>query len=93
MESSRSIGKAKRHNMPLEGTIAGMEGSLPLVPFVDLNKVVCVPEIDLSKESGLLRAIQEVGDACEWVSVFLRDSVEAPKVDTELQGAILLLDE
>ena len=78
--------------MPLEGTIAGMEGSLPFVPFMDPDKV-CVPEIDLSKELGLPRAIQEVGGAWERVMVFLRDSTEAPKVNTELQGAILLLDE
>ena len=93
LESSQSIGKAKRHNTPLEGTIAGMEGSLPFVPFMDLDKMVCMPEINLGKESGLSRAIQEVGDAWEWVSIFLCDSIEAPKVDTESQGAILLLDE
>ena len=85
--------KAERHNTPLKGTIAGTEGGLPFVPFVDLDKMVCVLEIDLSKESGLPRAIQEVGDARKWVTVFLRDSVEAPKVDTKLKGAILLLDE
>ena len=93
VESSRSIGKAKRHNTPLEGTIAGTEGGLPFVPFVDLDKVVCVPEINLSKESGLTRAIQEVGDVWEWVSVFLHDSIKALEVDAKLQGAILLLDE
>ena len=79
--------------MPLKGTIVGTEGSLPFVPFVDPDKMVCVLEINLSKESGLSRAIQEVGEAWEWVMVFLRDSVEASEVDTESQGAILLLDE
>ena len=79
--------------MPLKGTIAGMEGSHPFVPFMDPDKVVCMPEIDLCRKSGLTRAIQEVGDAREWVSVFLRDSIEAPEVDTKLLGAIFLLDE
>ena len=68
--------------MPLKGTIAGTEGGLPFIPFVDPDKVVCVLEIDLSKELGLPRAIQEVGDAWEWVSVFLHDSIEALEVDT-----------
>ena len=55
--------------------------------------MVCMPEIDLREESGLTRAIQEVGDAREWVTVFLRDSIEAPEVDAKSQGAIFLLDE
>ena len=71
----------------------GMEGSLPFVPFMDPDKVVCMLEIDLRKELGLSRAIQEVRDAREWVSVFLRDSIEAPEIDTKLQGAVFLLDE
>ena len=79
--------------MPLEGTIAGTEGSLLFVPFVDPDKVVCMPEIDLHKESGLTRAIQEVRDAREWITVFLHDSIEALKVDAKSQGAIFLLDE
>ena len=53
--------------------------------------MVCMPEIDLSKELGLPRASQEVGDAGEWVTVFLRDLVEAPKVNTKSKGAILFL--
>ena len=92
LESSWSIGKTERHHTPLEGTITGTEGSLPVVPFLDLDKVVCLLEINLRKESGLTRAIQEVGDAWKWVSVFLCDLIEAPEVDTKSQGAIFLLD-
>ena len=82
LESGRSIGETEGHNAPLKGTITGTEGSLPFVPFMDLDKVVCMPEVDLCEESGLTRAIQEVGDAREWLSVFLCDSIEAPEVDT-----------
>ena len=70
-----------------------MEGSFPFVPFMDLDKMVCVPEINLRGESGLARAIQEVGDAREWIMVFLRNSIEAPEVNAKSQGAIFLLDE
>ena len=70
-----------------------MEGSLPFVPFMDPDKVVCMPEINLGEKSGLARAIQEVGDTREWIMVFLRDSIEAPEVEAKSQGAILLLDE
>ena len=93
LESDRSIGETEGHNTPLEGTIAGTEGSLPFVPFMDPDKVVCVPEIDLREELGLTRAIQEVGDAREWVTVFLCDSIEALEVNAKSQGAIFLLDE
>ena len=93
MESGWSIGETEGHNTPLERTIAGTEGSLPFIPFMDLDKVVCVPEINLREESGLTRTIQEVGDARKWVMVFSCDSIEAPEVDAKLQGAIFLLDE
>ena len=93
LESGWSIGKTEGHNTSLEGTIAGTEGSLPFVSFMDADKVVCMPEIDLCKKLGLMRAIQEVGDAREWVLVFLHDSIEAPEVDAKSQGAIFLLDE
>ena len=79
--------------MPLKGSIASTEGRLPFIPFVDPDKMVCVPEIDLSKELGFPRAIQEVGDAGKWVMVFLCNSVEAPIINTESKGAILFLDE
>ena len=56
LESGQSIGKAKRHNTPLERSIVSTEGGFPFVPFVDPDKMVCMPEIDLSKESGLLES-------------------------------------
>ena len=71
----------------------GTEGSLPFVPFMDPDKMVCMPEIDLREEPGLTRAIQEVGNVREWVTVFLCDSIEAPEANAKLQGAIFLLDE
>ena len=52
-----------------------------------------MPEIDLREKSGLTRAIQEVGDVREWITVFLRDSIEALEVDAKSQGAVFLLDE
>ena len=93
LESGRSIGETEGHNTPLEGTIAGTEGCLPFVPFRDPDKVVCMPEIDLREKLGLTRAIQEVGDAREWITVFLRDLIEALEVDAKSQGAVFLLDE
>ena len=93
LESGWSIGETEGHNTPLKGIIAGTEGSLPFVPFMDLDKVVCVPEINLREKSGLTRAIQDVGDTREWITVFLCDLIEAPEVDAKSQGAILLLDE
>ena len=93
LESSQSIGKTKRYNTPLKGTITGTEGSLPFIHFMDPDKVVSMLEIGLREESGLTRAIQEVRGAREWILVFLCDSIEALEVDTKSQGAIFLLDE
>jgi hypothetical protein len=55
--------------------------------------MVSMPEIDFGEESSLLRTIEEVGDAREWVTVFLGDFVESPEVDTKSEGPIFLLDE
>ena len=60
---------------------------------MDPDKVVCMPGINLSKEPGFPRAIQEVGDVGKWVVVFLHNSVEAPIINTESKGAILFLNE
>ena len=42
---------------------------------------------------GALKLVQEVVHAREWVEVMDRYFVERPKVDAEVEGAIILLDE
>ena len=71
----------------------GMESSLPLITLLNPDKVVSMLEINSGEESSPARAIKEVGDVGEWVTIFLCDFVEAPEIDTKLEGTIFLLDE
>jgi len=41
------ISKPFRHYQPLEGTITGLECSFPFVSIDYLDKMICMPEIDL----------------------------------------------
>ena len=50
LECSRGISESKRYNTPFKGAIIGMEGSFPLVTFLNPDKVVSVPEINFGEE-------------------------------------------
>ena len=63
LKSGRCIHKSKRHDMPFEGAIAGMESSFPFIALMDMDQVVCVMEVNFCIESCLPRAVKEVGDA------------------------------
>ena len=79
--------------MLLKRSIASTESGLPLVTFVDSDKMVCILEVDFGEELGFPRTIQEVGDVGKWVTVFLHDLVEVLIINTESKEAILFLDE
>src|SRR5882724_992714 len=51
LKSCWSISKPFRHYQPFEGTVMGLECSLPFVSGCDLNEMVCVPEVDFGIDS------------------------------------------
>jgi len=54
--------------------------------------MIRVLEVDLRVDCSMARRIQEVRDEREWVVILLTDFVEAPGIDTESKGAVLLFD-
>ena len=44
-----------------------------------------MPEIDFGEVTGFLWTVQEIGDSGERISVFLRNLVQATKIDTEAE--------
>src|SRR5882724_8584081 len=51
LKSCQSISKPFRHYQPLEGTVMGPEGSLPLVSGYNPNYMVGVLEVDFGVDS------------------------------------------
>lgn len=50
-------------------------------------------EVDLGVDTGLPRAIEEIGDTWKWITVLLRDFVETTEIHAEPERAVLLPDE
>ena len=42
-------------------------------------------EVDFGEYSSLPRAVEEVGDAGEWIAVFLRDFVQSSEIDAKTE--------
>ena len=68
-----------------------LEGCLPLVAHCDTNIVVASMEVELGIDLCTAQLVEVVGNEWNRVSILLSDLVEVLEVDTELQGAILLL--
>src|SRR5882724_9262957 len=51
LKSCWNISKPFRHYQPFEGTITVPEGSLPFVSRCNLNKMVCMPEVNFGVNS------------------------------------------
>ena len=70
-----------------------MEGSLPLITFCDMHKVVGMKEIYGGVNMGFICSRQEVRNEREQVTVLLGNFVQPMGIDTESKEAILLTDE
>jgi len=67
------------------------EGCLPLMASCNANIVVASAEVELGVDLCAVQLVEEIGDKWNWVLILLSDLVEVSEVNTELQGAILLL--
>src|SRR5882724_9651224 len=79
------------HDQELEGAILCLEGCLPLMARCDANIVVVSTEVKLGVDLCTAKLVEEVGDEWDQVLILPSDLVEVLEIDTELQGAILLL--
>src|SRR5882724_5614007 len=91
LECSGSIGESHRHDQELEGAIARLEGCFPLMARCDTNIVVASTEVELGVDLCAAQLVEEVGNKWNWVSILSSDLVEVSEVNTESQGAVLLL--
>ena len=92
LECGWGISESKGHNTPFKGTVASMEGDFPLIIFLNLDKMVRMPEINFSEELSLVRTVKEIRDVVKQAMVCLRDFVEVPEIDAKSKETIFLLD-
>ncbi len=52
LEHGRYVGQSKRHDLVLEMAIAGPEGRLPFIAFLDLHLMVGIDQIKLAEISS-----------------------------------------
>src|SRR5882672_4741785 len=69
LESCWCISKPFRNYQPFEGTISGSEGSLPFVSMRNLDKMVCVSEVDFGVDSCFTWCVYEVRNEWKWILV------------------------
>src|SRR5882672_344631 len=55
--------------------------------------MVCMPKINLGIDMCFSWCVEEVRNEWKWISVFLRDSVEASEVDTKSKRAVFFPNE
>lgn len=93
LEGCWSVGETEGHDGVLEVAVAAAKGGFPFVSGSDSNEVVRAAQIELGKESSFGKSVEGFGDEREWVTVLESELVEAPIVDAETKGSVLLLDE
>ena len=91
LEHSGSTGKSHQHDQELKGALTHLEGCLPFVSGCNLKIVVARTDVKLGVDLCAAKLVEEVGDKWYWVLILPSNLVEVSKVDTESEGAILLL--
>ncbi|KAG5350317.1 hypothetical protein C0989_011629 [Termitomyces sp. Mn162] len=64
LEGGGAIGESKEHNEQLKQSPVGLEGSLPLISFLNMHIVVTPLDVQFSEVSHSLEVVDELGD--EW---------------------------
>ncbi|KAG5348415.1 hypothetical protein C0989_010578, partial [Termitomyces sp. Mn162] len=93
LEGGRAVGESEEHNKWLKQSPVGLEGSLPLVSFLDAHIVVTPPDIQFSKVLHAPEVVDELKDEGKGVMALHCHGVENLIVLDQSEQAILLLDE
>lgn len=93
LEGGGSVGETEGHDKGFEVAVASAESGLPLVTFLDPDKVVSPAKVEFGEDLGTAEAVDGFSDEGKGGSVLDGDLVEASVVDTEPQTAVLLFDE
>ena len=62
LEYSRSIRKAKKHNLVFEVAVLGLKSGLPLITLTNLHLMIGIDEIQLGESLCLTKPIQQLAN-------------------------------
>ena len=82
LKDRRGIGESEGHDAILEVAISGTEGSLPLISWLDADKVVGTMEVDLSEYHHLPELFNKAGNKRQGVPVLDSDLVQTAVIYT-----------
>ena len=71
MESRGCIGKSKWHDMPLKGSIMGLEGCFPFIIFGYAYEIISMLKIKFSIDVSGAHGVKEIRNEWKGVTVFL----------------------
>ncbi|KAG5729114.1 hypothetical protein E4T56_gene3167 [Termitomyces sp. T112] len=78
LEGGRAIGESEEHYEWLKQPPVGLEGSLPLISFLDAHIVVTPPDVQFSEVLCTLEVVDKLGDEEERVMVLHYHCIEYP---------------
>ncbi|KAG5348964.1 hypothetical protein C0989_006843, partial [Termitomyces sp. Mn162] len=76
LEGGGAVGESKEHNEQLKQSLVGLEGSLPLISFLNAHIVVTPLDVQFSEVSCTLEVVDELGDEGERVTVLHYHGIE-----------------
>jgi len=73
----------KQHDWMFELTEPGAKCGWVLVAFLNLDRVISIPEVQFCDDRSSAQPVKHVLDQCKWISVLNRGSIESSVVHTQ----------
>ena len=89
LECSQGIGKAKGDHQELVVAIASPESCFPFVSYPNVDSVVGVLQVDLTKVGGSSNSVHDFSDQRQRVAILNSDGIKALIVSTHPQSSVL----
>ena len=90
LESSRSIKKAKRHDLIFEISVLSLESCFLCIIFTNSHPIIGIDEIQLSKSSYSTNPIWQVANQRQQILVFNGDIVKTSIIHIKVKTSIWL---
>ncbi|KAG6868036.1 hypothetical protein C0993_008122 [Termitomyces sp. T159_Od127] len=80
LEGGQAIGESKEHDKQFKQPLVGLEGSLPLISFLNVHIVVTPPNIKFGEIPCPLEVINELEDEGDRVAILHHHGIKNPVV-------------
>jgi hypothetical protein len=83
LERRRRVAKAKQHDHIFIIAVSRAERHLPFITLLDPNAVVCISQVQLSKELRVNQAVHQFINTRQRIPIFQRNHVQTSIVNAE----------